>query len=517
MERSIGDEPRLLAPGADGRRPPRRWPRRVLIATTALVVSAVLAAGGLYVYARYKFAQIKTVHLPGLQRRESASEPMNILLVGSNTRTGLDPSEAKAFGTAAEVGGARSDVTMILHLDPRANTASILSIPRDLFLPIPGTDRQQRVDAALNAGPERLVETVHDDLGIPIHHYVELNFDSFQRVVNTLGGIDMFFPTPVRDAFSGLNITHAGCQHLDGFQALAVVRARHLYYLDNGRWRYDGFGDLSRIRRNHEFLRVLALAVKRKGLGDPLTANAIVNNVVPQVHIDKGFSFNTMVDLIRHYHATDPNLVPQLTLPVTIAEGYHYRGVNYGDVVLPDQPSDQQVVDQFLGIATPPNADLDPGQIAVQFDDGSGSPREAQRVAAQLRGLGFNLVAVHTVASVARPAETTVLYGPGKLAAAQRLAASLSGAVAIGSSPTPPGVDVILVMGTSLTVAPPSTTTTTASIPAASQTSAATPVLHPVLARPRDTATTAPSRGASAGPSITVGPAPLAFDPTACS
>jgi LCP family protein required for cell wall assembly len=185
----------------------------------------VLAGGAAtYGYVRYRFAQVKKVKVPGLARPAprsvgGKSPPITILLVGSNTRTGLDPSEAKFFGTSQDVGGARSDVTMLLRLNPATGAATLLSIPRDLFVPLPPhsvAGPVGKIDAALNDGPEHLVEAITNDLGIPIDHYVELNFDGFQHVINALGGIDMYFPTPLRDKVSGLSITKAGCQHLGG-------------------------------------------------------------------------------------------------------------------------------------------------------------------------------------------------------------------------------------------------------------------------------------------------------------
>ena len=127
-----------------------------------------------------------------------------------------------------------SDVVMILHLDPNKKTAAILSIPRDLFVPNARATGANKIDAALVEGPQQLVSAIEEDFGIPIHHYVELNFDSFQGVVNALGGIKMYFPEPVFDAYSGLNVPTPGCHHLNGFQALEVVRARHLQYKGPG-------------------------------------------------------------------------------------------------------------------------------------------------------------------------------------------------------------------------------------------------------------------------------------------
>ncbi len=101
---------------------------------------------------------------------------------------------------------------MILHLNAAKGTVSILSIPRDLFVPERRVaDGANKIDAALVEGPSQLVSAIEEDFGIPIQHYVELNFDTFAGVVDALGGIKMYFPEPVFDAYSGLNVQTPGC------------------------------------------------------------------------------------------------------------------------------------------------------------------------------------------------------------------------------------------------------------------------------------------------------------------
>ncbi|MHB1485995.1 MAG: LCP family protein, partial [Acidimicrobiales bacterium] len=363
--------------------------RRVLVGANIFVALCLIAGAAGYAYVTYRNDQVKRIGVAGLSG-ERGDQPINILLVGDNCRNCLNGSQAKAFGTGSQVGGGRSDVTMVLHLDPKTHAARLLSIPRDLFLPIPGSAKANRIDANLNQGPQALVSAVQDDLGIPINHFVELNFDSFQGVVNALGGIQMYFPLPLRDAYSALNITHAGCQSLNGFQALAVVRARHLYYEQNGRWLYDPTGDLGRIARDHEFLRILAAEVLHKGISNPLTANSIISTIAPQIQVDSGFSLAKMLTLVRQFRHIDPNAVPTYTLPVVVdPNSYYYRGADYGDVIFPTQPQDQQVITKFLGSseATP---NLAPSGISVQVVNGTGYPRQAELVAIGLGTLGFH-------------------------------------------------------------------------------------------------------------------------------
>ena len=121
-------------------------------------------------------------------------------MVGSTSRCALKVQNP-AYGLCSQgVNGVNSDVVMILHLNPANNSVSILSIPRDLFVPNARTDGANKIDAALAEGPSQLVDAIEEDFGIPIQHYVELNFDTFANVVDALGGINMYFPEPVYDA-----------------------------------------------------------------------------------------------------------------------------------------------------------------------------------------------------------------------------------------------------------------------------------------------------------------------------
>ena len=249
----------------------RRRKRIVLLAVGSLVglVVLILAAGTAFLwYENNRIHRVEVKHLATVQAKGAQKDVQNILLIGSTTRCGLK-EQSSAFGLCDEgVTGVNSDVVMILHLDPDHHRASILSIPRDTFVPNARPGGVNKIDAALGTpdGPGQLIAAITDDFGIPIQHYVELNFDSFQGIVQALGGIRMYFPLPVFDQQSSLYVPSTGCMTLNGFQALAVVRARHLQYeppTDHGvsryDWPYDPQSDLSRIRRDHEFLARLGV------------------------------------------------------------------------------------------------------------------------------------------------------------------------------------------------------------------------------------------------------------------
>jgi LCP family protein required for cell wall assembly len=462
--------------------------------TLALVI--VLIAGAAAGYAWYLNHEIHRIDLKNLTSAPVKGDDAgteNILMIGSTDRCALTVQNP-AYGLCSQgVNGVNSDVVMILHLNPATHSVSILSIPRDLFVPNARSDGANKIDAALYQGPDQLIAAIEEDLGIPIQHFVELNFDSFINVVQALGGIKMYFPEPVYDAYSGLNIQTTGCLALNGTQALQVVRARHLQYKGPGvttddptYWPQEAQSDIARIRRDHEFLRVLAAAVKAKGLSNPITDQQIVAGVAGQLTVDSGFSATDMINLVLSYHNVDVNSAPQLTVPVSVDQfgNYVYQGGSYGDIEFPAQPQDHNTVDQFLGLKSS-NQDTysggalpAPSTVTVSVLNGSGAYNQATDTAQSLQALGFHIGTIGDSPPVGQEAETVVYYAsktPAELAAAQTVANSISGAVVMAMDPTQvkPGSQVTVVTGTDFTVNAPPTTTTTA--PAGVPTSSTTP------------------------------------------
>jgi LCP family protein required for cell wall assembly len=471
-----------------------------------------LGVGLLYGYVRYRASQLKTAKCPSCLAATGVTsaglKPMNILLIGSNTRTGLDPGEAAQFGSSSQVPGARSDVTMILHLDPATGAASLLSIPRDLFVPLPAHSMSGsvgKIDAALNDGPDNLIAAITNDLGIPINHYIEINFDGFRRSIDAMGGIKMSFPTPLRDTYSGLNISQVGCQALNGATALAVVRARHLQYLSGGRWLDDPLSDLARIRRDHTFLRIFVTTAKGQ-LTNPLRLNALIGGLINQVTVDSGLGVNSLLDLFRRFRHLDANAVPETTLPITVVPNYHYGAGAFGDVDMPVEPLDHQVVAAWAAQSGPAPA---PG--AVRVVNISGTFHKAATVATALTALGYQVTATATGPVPAATTETVVRYPPGSVAAAIGLLGNLSGAVVLAPDPTITDGSLTLDVGSVLAVSPP----------------APPPAATPATGAATGAVTAAPTGAVTAAPTTSI-PTALhqspssaqdqaqPFDPTAC-
>ncbi len=468
---------------------PRRSRKRTLAwIGGSLALVFVLLVGAVAGYGWYLNREIHHINLKNLTSAPVKGDDVgteNILMIGSTDRCALKVQNP-AYGLCSQgVNGVNSDVVMILHLNPTNHSLSILSIPRDLFVPNARSGGANKIDAALYQGPDQLIAAIEKDFGIPIQHFVELNFDSFINVVQALGGIKMYFPEPVYDAYSGLNIQTTGCLSLNGTQALQVVRARHVQYKGPGvttddptYWPQEAQSDIARIRRDHEFLRVLASAVKAKGLSNPLTDQQLVSGVVGQLTVDSGFSASDMINLVLGYHNVDAGTAPQLTVPVSVDQfgNYVYQGGSYGDIEFPAQPQDHNAVDQFLGLKSA-NEDTysggalpAPSDVTVSVLNGSGVSNQATTTSQSLQALGFHIGTIGDSPPVGREAETVVYYAAktaADLAAAQTVANSMTGAVIMAMDPTQvkAGSQVTVVTGTDFSVNPPPaapTTSTTA-------------------------------------------------------
>ncbi len=300
-----------------------RWRRRVLTIAITVVLIALLAATAGYIYFGYRFDQIPKGAVKHLVKEEGPGKPFNVLLVGSDSRAFVGNNEAlqNAFGSAGSAGGQRSDVTMVARFVPATRQIYLLSIPRDLWVDIPGNGPEagmNRINAAFNNGPGLLVQTIEEDLHIPINHYVYVNFNGFQNMVNALGGVNMNFPDEVRDQYSGLDITTTGCQMVNGATALELVRSRHLYYYDSttGEWQYDGLSDFSRIRRQDALFRALLDKVGGE-LANPLTINAFFGAAVNSLAIDNTITKDEALRWAFEFQGVNQNNLHTFTLPTT--------------------------------------------------------------------------------------------------------------------------------------------------------------------------------------------------------
>src|SRR5262249_61608778 len=125
-----------------------------------------------------------------LQKRATDAPAENYLLVGSDSRAGISPNDpnAGAIGSTDDVSNSRSDTIMVLRRE-RNGGAALLSLPRDLWVTIAGTGGKNKINSAFNGGSQRLGATIKQSLGIPINHYVEIDFARVQKLVDEIGGV----------------------------------------------------------------------------------------------------------------------------------------------------------------------------------------------------------------------------------------------------------------------------------------------------------------------------------------
>ncbi len=301
--------------------------KKVLLGFLIVAVLGVFGAIGFIYFIDSKIDKIPDEELPSLEE-ELDQGFRNILIVGSDSREDL-PEGFENFGT---FGGERTDVIMIAHVIP-GEGAQLLSLPRDLKVAIPG-EGTNRVNAAfVFGGPDLLVRTIQDNFNIPIHHYVEIDFGGFARVVDALGGIDKTFDNPARDKKSGLNV-EAGTQTMDGETALAYARSRSYQELVDGSWKSIDGSDIGRTHRQQEVL--LLMFDKATARSSAFSLPSFATTLAEQITADAGFTPSVMIDLGRAGLSLSSTDIETMTLPVT---GSNEGGVAYVVRVEPGAPS----------------------------------------------------------------------------------------------------------------------------------------------------------------------------------
>lgn len=404
-----------------------------------LVLCVALAGSG-YLYLRYQLSRINKVGIPGLSAGGSTSV-MNVLLVGSDSRANVSGDLVGATGKGKTgTAGQRSDTIMVLHIDPAQQKAAILSIPRDLYVPIAGTSDRDKINASFSlGGPQRLIATIQQSLGIEINHYAEVDFSGFERIVNTIGGVKVYVDSPARDSKSGLDIPVAGCVQLNGFQALAYVRSRYYETYQKGRWVEGSNSDIDRIARQQEFIRRIINKAVSSGLGNPLTLNRLISIGVDNIQLDRDMSVKDITTLARKFRSIDPNAVDMLTLPTTDA----YAGG--AAVQLLDQEKAYAYIDRLNG-KTATQAAVQPSDVSVTVLNGNGVDGSAAKAATALQPFGFRVLGT-TVADNFAYAQTLIRYTAGGQAQAELLRSYLTGGVRLERDSTLPASGLVLVVG----------------------------------------------------------------------
>ncbi|WP_433173584.1 LCP family protein [Actinoallomurus sp. CA-150999] len=214
----------------------RRWGRRLLIAFLVLLLLLV----GVYFYLDSRLHRIDVFE--DYAGRPGDTPGTNWLIVGSDSREGLSASQRSEFKTG-KAAGRRTDTMMLLHIGDHGPT--LVSLPRDSYLPIPGHGSNKLNAAFAFGGPKLLVRTVEQATKIHIDHYAEIGFAGFVGMTDAVGGVKMCIPEEMKDHKAGIDLK-PGCQTLKGGQALGFVRSRAF-----------ARADLQRVENQRKFLSAL--------------------------------------------------------------------------------------------------------------------------------------------------------------------------------------------------------------------------------------------------------------------
>lgn len=263
----------------------RRWLRPRPIALALAVIVSLAIIGTVAMYFSLDSNLVKKNVLVNYSGRPLQGQGTNWLITGSDSRQGLTDKQIRKLSTGFDIGGQRSDTIMVLHIPSGGGHPVLISIPRDSYVPIPGFG-QNKVNAAYAlGGPGLLAETVQNLTGLRIDHYMGIGFGGFVRVVDAVGGVRMCLKQPLTDPSAGLHL-HAGCQVLNGDEALGFVRSRHAYATQ----------DLQRIQNQRLFLSALLRKLTSTGVVlNPFEGIPAASNLTGSLTVDNGTGLYQLV------------------------------------------------------------------------------------------------------------------------------------------------------------------------------------------------------------------------------
>ncbi|GGY23619.1 LCP family protein [Streptomyces djakartensis] len=426
---SPGRAPRRAVPPVRRRKP--RWGLRVV--TTLSVVVLASAGIGHAVMSSLEADIVRVDAFKDMKNRPRAGHGMNVLLVGTDGREKISPQERRKY----RLGGAPchcTDTIMIVHISEDRERASVVSLPRDSYAVTPAhvdrtTGRRHgghpvKLNAAYaEGGPQLTVRTVESMTKVKIDHYLEVDFTSFMRTVDVVGGVRICTAAPLKDTYTGLDLP-AGRHTLAGGQALQYVRARHV----------DGASDLGRMQRQQRFMAALVDRVTSSGiLLNPMKFRDVTRAVLGSVRADKGFGTDQMLDLGRAMRNFSPSSSEFTTVPIG-RMGFAVQGV--GSTLKWDPVKAERLFrslreDQPLSVPRPHNTarivPVAPQQIRVQVENGTSTPGLGRRVDAALASTGFRTTRTPVNSAKKDVKRTVVAFDPRWDRSAKSLAAALPG------------------------------------------------------------------------------------------
>ncbi len=410
---------------------PTARPRRGLrVAATVASVAILLTSSAGWAAANRYGSQIIKVDAGTAGGALEDGEPLTMLVVASDDRSGLSYQQRKALHLGYEDYGQHTDTMMLVHLSGDGQSISVVSLPRDTRATIPAfTDssgkRHSSTAGKLNVayavgGPKLMVDTVEKMTGVTVDHYAEINFQGFLTMVDALGGVEVCLPRATTDKNSGLDLP-AGKQTVDGAQALAYVRARYI----------DPTADIGRMKRQQKFVAAMASKALSAGtLTNPVTVDSFLSAVASSMKTDDSLGTDQMLDLVDRFKGISPSRIAMTTVPIS----GNVRDPDLGDVLIWDKVKSAELFaairdDKPLVSPKPAKSvTVAPSTIKVKILNGTDVQGLGATAATDLAAVGFVVVGTPANAPTTVGETTVIRYDSAWSESVKTIAASLPGA-----------------------------------------------------------------------------------------
>jgi LCP family protein required for cell wall assembly len=392
----------------------------VALACSALSAVVLVIAGGGWALTSYINGHVGRVDA-GTSGTPS-SGPLNILVAGVDLRSGLTKYEQARLHVGHAI-SSNSDTMMIVHVPADHASVSVVSLPRDSWVNIPGHG-MNKINAAFGlGGPKLMVQTVEADTGLTINDYIEVDFLGFVKVIDALGGVNICLPFAVDDSYSGLHMS-AGKHHVNGVTALEFARDRHSFALS----------DLARISDQQQLLSsMLSELISSGTLTNPLRLARFLSAATAAVKVDQRLNITSLADQLRGIPASR---VVFTTVPVA---NLNYMTPSGQSAVLWDKTAAAKLFAELKADnpaagkaparrSTTKRARLRRSQVSVDVYNGTLIGGLSASTGAQLAALGFSVHRSGLSWTSSDIGQTVIDYPSGMIRAARLVGRALPGA-----------------------------------------------------------------------------------------
>ena len=329
-----------------------------------VIISLVvlLLLGGVGGYAVYRFYNLQgnlqrddTRADPAPEPTDDSDPPINVLLVGSDSREGLTEEEQDRLGAqdvnadGSVIGGERADTLILAHVDPETDQVTMVQFPRDLWV-TNADGGKSKINETLEAGNNNLLDTVRDLTGLGIHHFVKVNIAGFRDLVDAIGGVEVCVAEPIPfDPQTGIEVPpeEVGMVDFDGDRALRFVRSRHF-----------ATGDFQRIQNQQKFLAAAIDKVTSvETILRPTRLLELSNIAEDNVELDADTTISQLYQIMQRFRSFNPEDYEAYTAPNLGVGAVDVGNGETASIVQPDKPALQVMFEAIADNESPGEAD----------------------------------------------------------------------------------------------------------------------------------------------------------------